>query len=193
MQIAKECEPYLNSEEVIRIIQSGNETFKSRILNCIQKHKVLVCRNVFTSHQLLAKELLTLCSENAFQDTQITFLSKVETGKFSPEYETCIPFLKGIFRKKYWYEYQQELKRKMVIAKMENYAGTIAYVDCDNELQEKVNTTIKSLNTEDQNIYELRYKQGLKATEIAAVTSLQPQTVRDKICKLHRRFAFIWK
>ena len=96
MQTAKHCEQYLNSHEVIRILQSNNETFTARVLECIRACREEICSGTIASHYLIGMELLAMCREDAFVNTQLIFVNQVRNNNFTADRETCIPYLKTV-------------------------------------------------------------------------------------------------
>lgn len=192
MTAGDDCQQYIKSTEVIRILKSGNETFKNRVLNCISKYKEMIFKNiVIVKHTYIEPELLNMCSETAFQDTQLAFVKNVENNKFNPDFETCIPYLKKIFRRIYWDEYYKELKRKKKIIDIP-FTSTEDEVEDVLEMEEKVRITVSKLSAADQLMFAKRYVEKAKTKDIAKELGIEEQTVRTKFIRLHNNFRNQW-
>ena len=191
MQTAKHCEQYLNSSEVIRILQSNNETFTARVLECIRASREEICSGTITSHYLISTELLNLCREDAFLNTQLIFVKKVRNNNFTPDRETCIPYLKTVFRRLYGHEYRKELQRKMKIQNMIP-ADEIGEKETYHDLKENVKKILSQLNEHDREMYRLRYEEGMKVKEMAGLLGIAPESVTKKLSRLHDRFRSLW-
>ena len=191
MPISKECETYLQSTEVIKILKSHNSTYESRILNCITLHRDMVCGGVTVAHRLIGNDVLQMCVQDAFMMSKMIFVKNVKEDKYSADTDYCLPYIKSIFRKLYFHMYQKELERKMKLNQMDDteYEPENKHLS---QLQTVVNTIVQTLNSEDRKMYEMRYVQGMKVKEMAEELGLKAQTVSTKLLRLHNHFSSKW-
>lgn len=198
MEIDKDCEPYLQSNKVIQILQQQNVLLHNKVFDCLRRYKYHFYNLVPLQHYSIPNDILLMCAEDAFVSTEQAFFQNVKENKFQPVTENCLGYVRIIFKRNYLDLYKKEAERKMI---SKNYSGNItakSFNDGERKLEKedflaiKVQFVINELSDEDKRIYNLRYKDNLQVKEIAALTGLQPKVVSNKLLRFHERFSKAW-
>ncbi len=200
MEIGKDCEPYLQSDEVIKIFQTANTILHNRVFACLQKLKTWFCRFVPLKNPSVPEDILLQCAEEAFSSAQAIFYNHLKSNHFKPATHYCTGYVKGIFKKTYLELYYREVKRKNLPP---DYSNDKELFQSENEGEKrlfkkdfislKIEAILKTLSEEDNKIYKMAYTEQLKRQEMATLLGIQPAAVTNKVSRFLKRFAEAWK